>query len=109
MTPARGIAAHSLHNPAMVLPKDVALASDFIFKSPNKGKWNKPHWQATATTMVWFIRELPRSPLLMNRVLKIMTSHQDPATASADSMNLIRAQSGLEASVLSTSPPTSTH
>ncbi len=90
----------------MVLIEDFALAQEFIFRSPSTGKWNKPHWQAVAAAMAWFIRELPGSPVLMNRMYKIMTSHPDPTTAKAEAANLIRAQHGLNASILN--PSTST-
>ncbi len=86
---------------------DLALAREFVFKSTNTGKWNKPHWQAAASAMAWFIRELPGSPLLMNRVLRLMGNHSDAAIALSEATNLIRAQS-LDASILNTDPSTST-
>ncbi len=78
---------------------DLALAHEFIYKSTNTGKWNKPHWQAAASAMAWFIRELPGSPVLMNRVLKLMRNHPDATLAMSEATNLIRAQS-LDASIL---------
>ena len=91
----------------MIPLEDFALARDFIFRSTNTGKWNKPHWQAAAVAMAWFIRELPGSPMLMNRVLKIMTDHPDRILAQEKAANLIRAQYGLDASLLtSTQAPT---
>ncbi len=92
---------------ARVTSDDLALAREFIFKSPNTGKWNKPHWQAAAFAMAWFIRELPGSPLLMNRVLKLMGNHPDATIAMSEATSLIRAQS-LDASILNAGPPTST-
>ncbi len=93
---------------ARVTFDDLALAREFIFKSTNTGNWNKPHWQAAAFAMAWFIRELPGSPLLMNRVLKLMESHPDATIAMSEATSLIRAQS-LDASILpNTGPPTST-
>ncbi len=83
---------------------DLTLACEFIFKSTSVGKWNKPHWQAAAMAMAWFIRELPGSPVLLNRVLRLMESHTDAAVAMSEATNLIRAQS-LDASILSAVPP----
>ncbi len=85
----------------MISANDLNLAREFIFRSTNTGKWNKPHWQAAAAAMAWFIRELPGSPLLMNRALKLMTGHSDAAIAMSEATNLIRAQS-LDASILNT-------
>ncbi len=101
MTAARDYGARSS---TMIPPEDFALARDFIFKSTNTGKWNKPHWQAAAVAMAWFIRELPGSPMLMNRVLKLMTGHPDRNIALAEAANLIRAQFGLDASLLNDHP-----
>ncbi len=94
---------------ARTSPEDLNLAREFIFKSTNIGKWNKPHLQAAASAMAWFIRELPGSPLLMNRLLRILGNHSDAAAAMSEATNLIRAQS-LDASILNADvyPPTST-
>ncbi len=85
----------------MISANDLNLAREFIFRSTNTGKWNRLHWQAAAAAMAWFIRELPGSPLLMNRALKLMTGHSDAAIAMSEATNLIRAQS-LDASILNT-------
>ena len=53
--------------------------------------------------MAWFIHELPSSPVLLNRVLKLMGNHSDTALALSEATNLIRAQS-LDASILNANP-----
>ena len=91
------------YSAAMISADDLALAREFIYKSPSTGKWLKPQWQAAAAAMAWFIRELPGSPMLMNRVLDRLKSNTDPIAAREEAANLIRAQHGLDASVLTTS------
>ena len=90
----------------MALVDDLRLAHEYIYMSPSTAKWNKPHYQAAAAAMAWFLRELPGTPLLMKKVLAILQADKvDPAIARADATNLIRAQHGLSASLLDPSGP----
>ena len=92
---------HECHA-TMISPDDFALARDYVRGTANTAKWNKPHFQAAAAGMAWLIRELPGSPRLMNKLLDLLKG-DNRTTAVADATNLIRAQFGLDASVLTTS------
>ncbi len=87
----------------MISPDDFALAREYVRGTAHTAKWNKPHFQAAAAGMAWLIRELPGSPRLMCRLLDLLTTGDDRSAAISNATNLIRAQFGLDASVLSTS------